>query len=189
MKTRYPSLSLFASILLLLCELCVHAGCQTVGPSFEQSPAGVSASEVAPNKLGYADPDGHEMVTSSGPLYRTTIDPDGTIQALGGGLASREFIVPGKLMVRSNTDITGKVDELYGGDGALIAKGFEISTATSEPQRAANEALDAWVAALANVTIEQRMALETQMETIRASVEAIAPGMFEVLRRLVLPAP
>jgi hypothetical protein len=166
--------------------LAVFSGCQSVGPTFEQSREGVQASEVSASKLAYSDSEGQETVTSSGPLYRTTIEGDGTIQAIGGGLASREFVVPGKILVRSNTDISGKVDELYDG-GELVAKGFEITTRVTEPQGAANAALADWVKALATVTPEQRMALEAQMLTIREGVNSIAPGLFEVLKTLVLP--
>jgi hypothetical protein len=57
----------------------------------------------------------------------------------------------------------------------------------TEPQGAANAALADWVKALATVTPEQRMALEAQMLTIREGVNSIAPGLFEVLKTLVLP--
>jgi hypothetical protein len=175
------------SLVLAGCVLALGAGCQSVGPTYEQTRDGVNSTDVNPNRLAYTDDSGQETVSSSGPTYRTTIDPDGTIQAIGGGLASREFIVPGKLMVRSNTDIDGHVDELYGADGALIAKGFQITTRTTEPTKAANEALEQWVAALAVVTPEQRMALEAQVKGMVDGANAIMPTLGDILRQLVLP--
>lgn len=180
---RHLPLSLLACLTLV----GLFAGCQSVGPTYEQTRDGVNSTDVNPNRLAYTDDSGQETVSSTGPTYRTTIDPDGTIQAIGGGLASREFIVPGKLMVRSNTDIDGKVDELYGADGALVAKGFSITTRTTEPTQAANEALAQWVAALAVVTPEQRMALEAQVKGLVDGANAIVPTLGDILRQLVLP--
>lgn len=148
----------------------------------------MTSTDVTPNRLAYTDSEGQETVSSSGPTYRTVVDTtDATINSYGGGLASREFIVPGRIMVRSHTDIAGKVDELYSAEGQLIAKGFELTTRTTEPTKAANEALQQWVAGLAVVTPEQRQALEAQIRGVVDTANAMVPTLGDVLRQLLIP--
>lgn len=156
-------------------------GCQSVGPAFEQNKDTVTMSEPAPNKLSQADASGLWTIASTGPVNQTTLDSKGKLTSLGGGVASREFIMPVEgmpVVLRSGSDVTIDVKKLFSpSSGAPIAEGVKISTSISAPTRAGNEALDRLVTWWTALSADQR---DVAIKQIEAS-EAISQNLKDLL--------
>jgi hypothetical protein len=177
----------FAAI--TLATLLGAAGCSTIGQDIAQDAETIGQRNTSPNTLTQVDAEGTWAVNSAGPVRQTTLSADGQLSTLGGGVAARELIIPvegAPVLLRSDSDIGLKIGKLNSpATGKTIAENVELSTMTSAPTLAANDALRALTEYWTTRDAAQRDRDRAAIEALRDS----APGLYNVLLRVFAPTP
>lgn len=126
--------------------------------------------------------------TARGPFRETLIDDSG-IESRGTGEIRRDisWVSPdgNRLSIVSGSDVALESFEVTTPDGQHIVKLAGLSTATSEPLRAGNEALDRYKEVWIKLSAEQRLVIESANATWLESVKAVSPELFGVLKTML----
>jgi hypothetical protein len=191
-----------ALVSLAAVVVCFWAGCQPVGPTAEYR-RDVTSIASPSTTLNLTDRSGAWTFTGAGSAGNTTLTtylPDGLLQtelsSIWGGVASREVIIPvgeGKhAVIRSGSDVMIRVDRLAQGPMGLELAGLEVSSNTSEPTRAGNEAYDRLVGYFSALSAEQRAVAVEQVRaavSISGDLRGLLASFVEAAARAISPIP
>lgn len=179
---------LVLSILILICIAALQ-GCSgsQIGPSWDKKPDGAVASRNAsPNRVSLSKGgetwDAESAVPGS---YVEMFDKDGNAVA-SLGPKSRVMIFPWfgqEVKLASDTDVTISIDEATLQDGTLM-KGFTFSTLASPVIKAQNEVWDRLGPVLIARDQEAAKTLLSDNEALGRIVEAVGPGILDVIKAI-----
>lgn len=179
-----------ASIALLLAVSAVMVGspgCQAVGPTREQTIGGVKSRNSPLNGTAIVEEGGSFTAEHSGPLSAITMTAD-EFRANKPNQVTRDIAYRDpngrSLTISSGSDLYAKGVRVNVGDAQVVTID-EFSTSSSEPIRAANEALDRYKEVWVSLSADQRAVIEAQV----AAIEAAVPEVAGLLGRLLVPAP
>lgn len=166
-----------------------QAGCSgsQIGPSWEKDATGkVSSRNAAPNRVSLSKGGETWDVESAVPsTYVEMFDQDGNAVA-SLGPKSRVMIFPwfgDEAKIASDTDVTFSVKKATLADGTVL-EGFTFSTLASPVIRAQNEVWDRLGPVLIARDQEAAKTLLSDNEALGAIVEAVGPGILDVLKAI-----
>lgn len=168
-------------------------GCQAVGPDHQQDAFRTNSRARAPNSINLVDAEPgrnwNYSINSAAAGQYTEINPDGSLTRAAHGAPTRDLflVLPDgkKVTLSSGSDV--RMSGLsFQQDGATTSTVMidHFETVTSEPQRAANEALAAMVPAWNELTAAERDAFVAQVEAWAAAGDTFAPVLLAFLRSL-----
>lgn len=168
-------------------------GCQAVGPEHQQDAFRTDSRARAPNAINLVDSEPgrnwNYSINSAGAGQYTEINPDGSLTRAAHGTPTRDLFITlpdGKRVTLSSGSDVEMSGLSYQQDGATTSTVMidHFRTVTSEPQRAANEALAAMVPAWQTLTEAERDAYIAQVEAWARAGDAFAPVLLAFLRSI-----
>jgi hypothetical protein len=167
----------------------VLAGCSgsQIGSSWDKKPDGAVASRNAsPNRVSLSkDGETWDSETSVPGKYIRMFDDNGAVvESLGP--TSRVMLFPffgREAKIASDTDVTFSVDKATMPDGTKL-EGFTFSTLASPVVKAQNEVWDRLGPVMIARDAESAKTLLSDNEALGKIVEAVGPGIIDVLKAI-----
>ncbi len=174
-------------LVLLALMVGVLAACGSVGPTREQTIGGVRSTNSPLNGTAIVEEGGSFTAEHSGPLSAITMTAD-EFRANKPNQVTRDIAYRDpngrSLTISSGSDLTAKGVRISVGEDQVVSID-EFSTSSSEPIRAANEALDRYADVWKSLSADQRAVIEARVKAIGEAVPEVA----EIVARLLVPAP
>lgn len=194
MRSSFGPVYLIVFLCVIAALLAVTTpGCQAVGPEHQQDAYRTDSRARAPNGINLVDAEPgrnwNYSINSAGAGQYTEINPDGSLTRAAHGAPTRDLFITlpdGKRVTLSSGSDVEMSGLSYQQDGATTSTVMidHFKTVTSEPQRAANEALTAMVPAWNALTEAERDAYIAQVEAWARAGDAFAPVLLAFLRSI-----
>jgi hypothetical protein len=174
-------------VLAMACLLAVSLpGCQAVGPvrtvgTVQTSNDPLNASSVVEGTDEFGNPTIAWNDSTNGPVSTVKQTETENLVRKTGQVTREISFRDGQrtLLISAGSDLSAEGVTIDPASGVLTVGRF--STSSSEPIRALNEGLDRYQAVWAQLSQEQRAAIEAQLDAIKV----ISPDLFDVLKGLI----
>lgn len=191
---RFGSMYLLVLVTVIVSlAAATSPGCQAVGPEHRQDAFRTDSRARAPNSINLVDSEPgrnwNYSINSAAAGQYTEINADGSLTRAAHGAPTRDLflVLPDgkKVTLSSGSDVkmSGLSFQQNGAtESTVMIDHFE--TISSEPQRAANEALAAMVPAWQTLTEAERETAIAQFEELGKLGNTLAPIVVQALRAL-----
>lgn len=160
------------------------AACQQVGPALTQKPDSIVDSPIAPSQTRMVDKERGTLSTSgTGPTTWKRLDADG-VETTSTGVAPRSIYWDNeskRFVLDSGSDVTAEdVSVGLSADGTQIKVG-RLTTLTSPPTRAVNEAYAQLVGYWTSLSADQKEAHLGDLKAMTDAGDTFAPVLLKLL--------
>lgn len=177
---------LFVILIALVLCLCACAPVAEVGSRAVYDAGGATLTNPSPNTLNFTDSQGGTTTGASvGPIQQVYAEKEGNLRAVGVGVSNKGFMLAlagVQIIGASQDDANATIEELYGPDGKIVAKGVKFTSNVSDPTKATAELLKQWGPVYVAALEQARLGNKDKYDAVVKSIEAASPVVLSLLQ-------